>query len=910
MCMRARGFFIAVCCYAATLSAAVMPFSNFERDGRPVLVPGVQNYRSEAGSFALPRKFTVSVPAGEEIILEQLGTDLKRFPGIEASAAKAEDAVCRFILTEKGTPEHDQGYLLVIDPSGINVSARSGRGLFYGAQTLRNLLRNAAGPELRACRIEDWPDFERRGYTISLRNIPPSELPKLKRSLDALAALKINWLRLELAETFPYRNNPFTKRKNAYTEEEVREIIDFCQKRHIEISPILQIWTHTFWMTFHPDWDKMKEGEPDKAWNSQPCPLNPEARRLIEITIDEHVELFQPKMFGIGLDEIFLGPFHECPKCRKQDPVQLAGEAFKFAQNAVLKHGVRPMVCQDSFLNNSRWNYGDQLREKLDPRTIISWWCYLDTLPEEKIMPFRNFQLSGVAVAGKPFNVCNMAKLIKKYGGTQCAITHWYYSNGGLLYRLDRETPDSLGGFVNGADYLWKLTDTPYPELGYDGTFEMMRLLYPGQVTMPPRTGTAEPLPLENAVNAELSGSGKFPRFDSDAELDELSKALSDLPERFRLITSPGGKYYGLRLVGDLKVPGRRGIQFNFHRRKAEQLAFLLTASRPINPLDYFSPRVYGRKRFKYAPAATLVLKYTDGTQETVRLGYRKEITDWNRPFGGFGMRFAVRGLDADRNYYNFGIFDFKNPHPEKPIESIAFFTHRLDGISPVLLAVSAWGTDSPFPRPKRAFNPAVLAKRVGVTDKPGFTANIVEDFEHGMGKVRVTAPKSLNGKLKTEIVDDPSSPSKSKVLKITVPPGNYHESEESPGYIRISIDMPYTISATTKALILDHKLVAEDGSGFSHANDYLVGGGKYRLQKLFPTAGWIREIIDFTTPTSATRPMTDMTQTKRRRISFFFTEIKKPVEIRIDNIGDSPDAVTTVPSWNEMREAERIPIF
>ena len=71
MCMRARGFFIAVCCYAATLSATVMPFSNFERDGRPVLVPGVQNYRSEAGSFALPRKFTVSVPAGEEIILEQ-----------------------------------------------------------------------------------------------------------------------------------------------------------------------------------------------------------------------------------------------------------------------------------------------------------------------------------------------------------------------------------------------------------------------------------------------------------------------------------------------------------------------------------------------------------------------------------------------------------------------------------------------------------------------------------------------------------------------------------------------------------------------------------------------------------------------------------------------------------------------
>ena len=842
--------------------------------------------------------------------MEQLGTDLKRFPGIEASAAKAEDAVCRFILTEKGTPEHDQGYLLVIDPSGINVSARSGRGLFYGAQTLRNLLRNATGPELGACRIEDWPDFDRRGYFFTIRHTPSTDLPKLKRSLDALAALKMNWILLELAESFPYQDNPLTKRKNSYTEEEVREIIDFCKRRHIEITPLLQVWSHARWMTFHPEWDKMKEGEPNKAWNNQPCPLNEEARKLTEKAIDEHIKLFRPEVFLIMMDEICLGPFHQCPKCREHDPMQLLTDYLKFAENAVLKHGVRPMVCQDSFQNNSRWNYGDQLREKLDPRTIISWWCYLDTLPEEKIMPFRNFQLSGVAVAGKPFNVCNMAKLIKKYGGTQCAITHWYYSNGGLLYRLDRETPDSLGGFVNGADYLWKLTDTPYPELGYDGTFEMMRLLYPEEVTLPPRTGTAEPLPLENAVNAELSGSGKFPRFDSDAELDELSKALADLPERFRLITSPGGKYYGLRLVGNRKDPGRLGIRFDFHQRKAEQLAFLLTASRPINPLDYFSPRLYGRKRFKYAPAATLVLKYTDGTQETVRLGYRKEITDWNRPFGGFGMRFAVRGLDADRNYYNFGIFDFKNPHPEKPIESITFSTHGLDGISPVLLAVSAWGTDASFPQPKRAFNPAVLANRIGVPGgKSDPVLNIVEDFEHGMGKVRVTAPKSLNGKLKTEIVDDPSSPSKSKVLKITVPPGKYHESEESPGYIRISADLPYTISEDARALTVDYKLDADDGSGFSHANDYLIADDKqhYLLQRMSPGKDWVSVTTAFTNPNPATKPMKDLTQTRLRRVSFFFTDIKKPVEIRIDNIGDSPDAVTTLPPWSEAREAEII---
>ena len=52
---------------------------------------------------------------------------------------------------------------------------------------------------------------------------------------------------------------------------------------------------------------------------------------------------------------------------------------------------------------------------------------------------------------------------------------------------------------------------------------------------------------------------------------------------------------------------------------------------------------------------------------------------------------------------------------------------------------------------------------------------------------------------------------------------------------------------------------------------------------------------------------MKDPTQTGLRRVSFFFTDIKKPVEIRIDNIGDSPDAVTTLPPWSEAREAEII---
>ena len=58
--------------------AVVAPVLNYERDGRPVLVPEVREYKAESGVCKLPAKLTVAVPAGEELIIEELDAELKR----------------------------------------------------------------------------------------------------------------------------------------------------------------------------------------------------------------------------------------------------------------------------------------------------------------------------------------------------------------------------------------------------------------------------------------------------------------------------------------------------------------------------------------------------------------------------------------------------------------------------------------------------------------------------------------------------------------------------------------------------------------------------------------------------------------------------------------------------------------
>ena len=905
---------------AALFAGGARTFGNFERNGVPVLVPQVQKYAPGQGAFKLPEKFTVAVPAGEELIVEQLGDALKRFPGVKVEAAADGKALCRFVLVkaaDNSVPRHEQGYTLTVTPEGITVASHSTDGLFHGAQTLRNIFRNLATNEVKCCRIDDWPDLDRRGYFLTINNMNPKNLPQLKRMLDTLASLKMNWLLLELGAAFPYRDNPFTKRKNAFTREQVVDLLDFCRRRHIRVTPTLQVWSHAAWLTTHPRWSEMAEDPKMRNWSVQPCPESELAFQVIDRAILEHIELFKSPDFFLMMDEFYLGPFHFCPKCRKLDPYKQYKRVVKHFETLVRERGVTPIVCQDSFLDqpSRKWTFGNRLRRDLDPATEILWWSYRDNLPEDKIVPFRNFKLIGHSIACKPLNTYNMVRLVKKYNGCASTLVYWYESaSHGLMSNLEKETPGSLGGFVNGADFLWKYPATPYPDLAYDGTFEMVRRLYPDKAVAQPTTEVLSPVPIERSVNAELSGTGKFPRFDSDAELAELKAALAGLPERFELLTSPGGKYYGMRLAGEKnKLKNRQAIRIMLNNRRIGKLAFLTTTSRAKNMRAYAGAHFYGKDRFKFPVVAAILIKYADGGSLELPLKYRWSITDWNRPFGGVAMRWAVRGLDADKNYYSFGICEFENPTPDRPIESLTFVTKRFGGVSPVILAISAGRVDKPFGKPGKV-SPAAVAKRSGVTDVPeNADIRAAADFGNGMGDVQVVASKRLREKIGYAIVDDPASPSKGKVLKITFPAGNYRGHDRDGGYIRVDVTMPYSVAKGTKSLVLDHRMVM-NGKGFSHSNDYLVdqiersgasAKARYRLYSFKPSDRWARSITPLDVRSTSTNHLKDLTQTKFRKVSFFFNEVDAPVEIRIGIIGDTNSDISNMPMWSEGTEGE-----
>ena len=903
---------------ATTLRAEVTTFANFERNGVPVLIPEVQKYEAREGAFPLPDMLKVAVPAGEELIVEQTAEAVKRFG---KTAEAGSDGAVRFELAQTGVPEHREGYTLTVNETGVTVKSRSADGLFRGAQTLLNLLRNAAVPELKACGITDWPDLDLRSYTFNLREIPAKDLATVEKCVDILAKLKINTIFVSLEEGFPYRDNPFAgKAKNPYTEEQVRDFAEFCRKRHIKVIPTVQVFSHAYWMTFHPDWDKMKEGKPKIPWYSMPCPQNEEARKLTEKVLNEQIDMFRPTHFYVCLDEIYFGPMRECPRCRGKSSKKLLADYLHFVEGILDAHGVKMIVCQDSFANNGMWKLGNWFRSQLRPETYIRWWNYNDKLPEDEFKLFTKFEMMGNAVCGKPLNVFNMTHLIKKYGKRACNLTYWYYSDCGVFAKLHNETPESRGGVVIGADYLWKVRNTFYGDLGYDATLEMMRFTHPERVTARPDMGEATPVGLDAYFNTELSGTkGKFPRFANDEATAELKAALAALPEHFELATSPGGRYYAVRLTGDKKNGGRHGIMIDAGGVKFREMSFLLTSSRSYDEMAYIGARFYGSKRWTYPVAAALDLCYADGTKERTPLRYREGLTDWNRAFSGNAMRFAVRGVDADNKYYTFGICDLVNPHPEKPVKGILFSSAKADGISPVLLAASVRGADQPFPTGAK-FAPAMLEKRPKVKDGVEAKPMILADFENGMGPVRVDVTGSMKDAMEIGIVDDPTAPTPGKVLRIYIPAGEYTGHQADGRFLRVDVTIPH-LEVTSKmgARTADILLSLHGGKGFSHAQDYLtqVRPGKknlFRNRILYGTFGyaqldgkWQRMTMPFwmVKKHGGNQWLKNPYLANRRTISFFFRKIDAPVEIRIDNIGFAPKVFSSAPWWKIGEEGD-----
>jgi hexosaminidase len=327
--MNSRSAYV-VCCallfsILVAMSAAAVESSDAARQLK--LVPEPKEVQLHEGGFRVGPLTKILVEFGHQdedrIAAETLAEEIADQSGLrldivgvkatsraERSAivlARLQDLSVRKFLEGKGLKSDasigEQGYLLFADKSHLVVAANSGQGLFYGVQTLRQLLRPAG--KVLVCPgvgIRDWPSLEWRGVQDDISRGPISTHEFMKKQVKTLAAFKVNLFALYMEHVFDFASQPLVAPKEAaLTPDEIKSLVSYAKKFYVTIVPEQQTFGHLHHMLKYEVYANVAE----RPHGHVLTPTKDQSYDIIKNLYAELVPLFPGPFLHIGGDETF-----------------------------------------------------------------------------------------------------------------------------------------------------------------------------------------------------------------------------------------------------------------------------------------------------------------------------------------------------------------------------------------------------------------------------------------------------------------------------------------------------------------------------------------------------------------------------------------------------------------------------
>jgi hexosaminidase len=284
------------------LLAAATALAASSATSPPPTIPAMREWRATPGVFRLGSSSRIVVDAGGPLDEAKLLARELRLP--VASSAVALPGDIELTLGSRDRRLGPEGYRLDVG-AVLRIEARTPAGVFYGTQSVLQLLRR--GPRIPAGRARDWPRYPERGLMIDngRRYFSPGWI---KREIEELAYLKLNQLHLHFSDNEGFRieseTHPEVVSERHLTKRQVREIVEFAQRRHIRVIPELDMPGHLrAALAEHPE--LQLRDSPDKLDIGLPA-----ARRFCRDLILEYLDLFPGRYWHAGADE-YLGPGDE-----------------------------------------------------------------------------------------------------------------------------------------------------------------------------------------------------------------------------------------------------------------------------------------------------------------------------------------------------------------------------------------------------------------------------------------------------------------------------------------------------------------------------------------------------------------------------------------------------------------------
>jgi hexosaminidase len=298
------------------------------------------------GVFELNKKTKLMVSGeGAEIVADFFQTKIAQSTGYDLAKVNSASKNSISAVVDASSGLGNEAYTLYVGKEKIEVMAATNRGLFYGMQTLMQLLpAEIESPSvvseinwtIPCVSIEDEPRFTWRGMHLDVcRHFYSVDF--IKKQLDVLAMYKINKFHWHLTEDqgwrieikkYPKLTELGSKRVDEgkehggfYTQEQVKEIVAYAAERHIDVIPEIELPGHALAaLTAYPEYSCA--GGPFKVrnvWGVEAdiyCAGKEETFDFLEDIIDEVVALFPSEYFHIGGDEAPKSKWEECDLCQ------------------------------------------------------------------------------------------------------------------------------------------------------------------------------------------------------------------------------------------------------------------------------------------------------------------------------------------------------------------------------------------------------------------------------------------------------------------------------------------------------------------------------------------------------------------------------------------------------------------
>jgi hexosaminidase len=270
---------------------------------------------------------------------------LKTTPGAQSISLSIQAAA---VASEAPEGIARQAYRLSVGTDRVAIMANAPAGLYYGVQTLLQLLRpTGAGACLRLPigTLEDWPDRQLRIIHYDTKH-HQDRLESVKHMITRASAFKINAVAWEIEDKFAYQQHPIIGAPDAFTPDQMREITAHALQHHVEIIPILQGPSHLAFVLKHQQFAQLRE-DPDN--NYMLCPSNEKSYDLLFSLYDELLAATPGcSYFHVGTDEpYFLGDGTECGCRARRDAIGAGGMMAEFIERCAgyLMDKGRKVIC-------------------------------------------------------------------------------------------------------------------------------------------------------------------------------------------------------------------------------------------------------------------------------------------------------------------------------------------------------------------------------------------------------------------------------------------------------------------------------------------------------------------------------------------------------------------------------------